>query len=93
MIGFDRVVRILFPVMWQVEGSSSLSTRGYAGARSVLTSAGRELCSSARIKPANSREIPFPRNEDADALAELVCVESVSSVSQTRGSTVTACVR
>jgi hypothetical protein len=49
MIGFDGLFAYC-STTWHAEASSSSSTRGYMGARSVLTPAGRGPCSRARVK-------------------------------------------
>jgi len=58
-------------VMWQAAGGSSSITRGWACARSVVTSVGAGRCSSAGVKNGGFQISPLA-DEDVDDLAVLV---------------------
>ena len=60
-------------VTWPAAGSTSSSTRGYALARSVVTSAGAVAPASARVKNRRAAVLSrFGREQHVDDLAELV---------------------
>ena len=71
MVCLDRAVRVLLHGV-QGQGSSSSRTRGQAGARSVVTSAGTVPAQRPGEEAPGGRQVTRRRQQDVDDLAMLV---------------------